>query len=109
MAPTLHPDLFVGMSPILEDRRHLEIKVPDGGHAATPGSGPIGKTCGVCLNVCIHQDCHGRPFMKCDLVNFTPTPETDIRDADEACLFFAGESSTSALDARTLQDILEER
>ena len=104
----MHPDLFVGESPLPEERRHLEMQIPDGGHAATPGSGPIGKTCGDCLNICIYEDWGRRPFLKCDRrIEWTPTPETDINESDAACLFFEGEASTSALDARTLQDILE--
>jgi hypothetical protein len=103
----MHPDLFLGESPLLEERRHLEIKMPDGGHAATPGSGPIGKECWQCVNSVRHFDWHDREYLKCDRVTWTPQRETDIKESDAACLFFEGEPSTSALDARTLQDILE--
>ena len=106
----LHPDLFVGESPIVEEvRRPVEVTMPDSRHAATPGSGPIGKTCGECENHFIHRDRAGRGFAKCWLVDPDYTADTDIGLDDPACAFFEEPVSTSALDARTLQDIVEGR
>jgi hypothetical protein len=109
-ADVMHPDLFLGESPILgETRRPLEVQMPDGGHAATPGSGPIGRTCGDCENHFIHYDRAGRGFPKCWLLNPDFSARTDISLDDVACSCFERLFSTSALDARTLEDILEGR
>lgn len=56
------------------------------GHAAPPGSGPKGETCGTCAHAVMRGDCAGR-YYKCALMRerWTGGAATDIRLKDEAC------------------------
>lgn len=65
-----------------------ERTVRQRGHAASPGTGPAGKTCRGCQH---YQVFHGR-YRKCALVGrlggWTNSEATDIRAKDAACLHF---------------------
>lgn len=54
------------------------------GHAAPPGSGPQGETCGSCAN-CYRTSTGSKAFHKCKLVKPTHGPATDVRKRDLAC------------------------
>ena len=53
------------------------------GYAAAPGTGPDGQFC----RTCAHAWSRGR-YWKCDLVNPTRGPGTDIRLKSPACRFW---------------------
>lgn len=57
------------------------------GHAAAPGTGPFGQTCGTCEHLARTASGSGRVFRKCGLMESTWThgPGTDIRARDLAC------------------------
>jgi hypothetical protein len=54
-------------------------------HAAKPGTGPEGETCGSCAHKRINQMYSGRKFFKCGLISSTNGKGTDILVRDEAC------------------------
>ena len=60
------------------------------GHAAKPGTGPAGATCGTCRHRATVKIRSRRRFQKCILIrkNWTNGPGTDIRCKDAACQFF---------------------
>jgi hypothetical protein len=53
------------------------------GYAAHPGSGPEGETCGTCKNLISRH--MSKTYFKCDLVDWTGGPGTDIRKKSPAC------------------------
>ena len=59
--------------------------VPKRGHAARPGSGPEGETCGSCAHYTLRQ--MSKTYRKCGLTKATWTggPGSDIRAKDPAC------------------------
>ena len=64
----------------------LKLRLNKAGHAAPPGSGPEGKTCGTC----VHYEStryHNKTYPKCGLMRHTWNNSygTDIRKKDEAC------------------------
>ena len=71
-----------------EKRRKHFLK--DMAHAAQPGSGQKGETCGTCKNR-IRINYHNRTYNKCGLMkgSWTHGPGTDIRCKDNACKFWA--------------------
>lgn len=56
-------------------------KIPRGGYAAPPGTGPKGETCGGCKHIA------GERYKKCRVVRarWTHGPATDIRSRAPAC------------------------
>jgi hypothetical protein len=70
---------------LFENERKARIK---GGHAAAPGSGPEGKTCGMCKNIITKY--FAKKYFKCGLMRrcWTNGPGTDIRKRDTACRYF---------------------
>lgn len=56
---------------------------PSRGHAAMPGGGPKGETCGTCDHLVRHG--RGRTYFKCGLIRWTSGAATDIRAKDPAC------------------------
>lgn len=62
------------------------------GHAARPGTGPAGETCGTCASIRRVQG-GGHTYFKCFLIraNWSHGPGTDIRKKDAACSFWKGE------------------
>ena len=62
---------------------------PKKGHAAKPGSGPAGETCGSCDHYAIRHY-NGKTYRKCGACekNWTFGPGTDIRKKDPACAFW---------------------
>lgn len=58
------------------------------GHAAPPGTGPAGKTCGDCKH-CDYVK-RSKRYFKCGLLRhaWTNGPGTDIRKRDAACRYF---------------------
>ena len=58
---------------------------PRRGHAADPGTGPDGETCGTCDHYT--QKRHSRIHLKCWLMKeyWTNGPGSDIRKKDPAC------------------------
>ena len=58
---------------------------PRKGHAADPGTGPDGQTCGTCDHYTRRK--HTRTHLKCWLMkeHWTNGPGTDIRAKDPAC------------------------
>lgn len=62
------------------------------GHAAQPGTGPKGETCGSCTN--LHRTRLAKTYLKCELRRSTWTGGggTDVRAKDPACSFWAVKS-----------------
>lgn len=56
------------------------------GHAAPPGTGPLGETCGTCAHIC-RRDIGSRSFYKCSVIEskWTHGKKTDILKTDESC------------------------
>ena len=65
---------------------HLSPRKKRTGHAAVPGTGPAGETCGTCD---AYRSVRGgaRAFPKCALMRakWTAGPGSDIRKSDPAC------------------------
>lgn len=53
------------------------------GYAGTPGTGPVGETCGTCDNLVVRS--FAKRYFKCALVGATGNPATDIRKKSPAC------------------------
>lgn len=55
------------------------------GHAAAPGTGPAGETCGSCEHLVRRQ--MAKTYLKCGLVRalWTGAVRTDVRAGDAAC------------------------
>ncbi len=53
------------------------------GHAAWPGTGPVGEKCMTCNHIVRHR--RSKTYIKCGLTNWTHGPATDIRANDPAC------------------------
>jgi hypothetical protein len=55
------------------------------GHAAAPGAGPSGETCGSCAHLFRNQQ--AKVYLKCGLMNayWTGGYATDVRAGDAAC------------------------
>lgn len=58
------------------------------GHAAPPGTGPEGETCGSCQHIYRRQ--MSKTYIKCGLnrARWTGGTKTDIRAGDAACKFW---------------------
>lgn len=65
------------------------------GHAARPGTGPAGETCGSCHHIAKRR--LGKAYTKCGLTqaNWTGGGGSDVRHKDPACSFWK-----AAADAR---------
>lgn len=63
----------------------LGITIPQRGHAARPGTGPEGETCGSCAHYSVQR--YSKTYRKCALTKaaWTHGPGTDIRAKDPAC------------------------
>lgn len=61
---------------------------PQRGHAARPGTGPKGETCGGCAHRVLWQSDSGKKFSKCGLCrgNWTRGRGSDITKKDAACV-----------------------
>ena len=59
------------------------------GHAALPGTGPKGETCGSCANLSRKQ--MSKAYLKCALMSacWTGGEYTDVRARDAACRLWA--------------------
>ena len=68
-----------------KERRKLRGPVKKRGHAALPGTGPVGETCGTCEH--LESKRMAKAYLKCGLmVNYwTGGPGTDVRAKDAAC------------------------
>lgn len=75
------PDLMV-LPPSALKARRLSRKH---GHAASPGTGPAGETCGSCANLVRRQ--MAKTNLKCRLMrtHWTGGTGTDVRAGDAAC------------------------
>jgi len=64
----------------------LKPRLNKAGHAAPPGSGPKGETCGTCAHY-VSVRFNMRSYPKCGLMESTWNNSygTDIRKKDEAC------------------------
>lgn len=84
-APTLPLPDTPAMTP--KQRRALNAKFAKerGLHAAPPGSGPDGETCGSCANLVRKR--MSKVYLKCGLVEklWTSGAGTDVRAKDPAC------------------------
>lgn len=80
-APTSQPDLMI-LPPSALKARRLSRKH---GHAAVPGTGPIGETCGGCAHLVRKQ--MSKAYLKCRLMRayWTGGEGTDVRAGDAAC------------------------
>jgi hypothetical protein len=60
------------------------------GHAAAPGTGPAGQSCGTCRHLCRIK--YAKTYLKCGLMKsrWTGGPGTDIRAKDAACARWEG-------------------
>lgn len=54
------------------------------GHAAYPGTGPKGETCGSCRHLTRHRP-GARTYSKCALVKLGRSVSSDSRQQDPAC------------------------
>ena len=61
--------------------------MPDRAHAATPGTGPEGESCGTCVHLARRRSPAGSLFRKCGLMRkqWTAGYGTDVRCKDAAC------------------------
>lgn len=69
-----------------DERRKLKRRGPEPrGHAAVPGTGPAGETCGTCRNLFRKE--MSKTYIKCSLMRsyWTGGRATDIRAKDKAC------------------------
>ena len=81
-------DLFdLANGPMLspEQRKKLQDKPKKSGHAAPPGTGPSGETCGSCKS--LFRNRMQKTYLKCELMRaqWTGGAGTDIRARDAAC------------------------
>jgi len=79
-----------GQIALLPDHVLRATHVPKRGHAARPGTGPEGQTCGSCRHYT--RRCGGaKDYLKCALTEATWTggPGSDIRKKDPACQLWA--------------------
>ena len=76
-------DLMVLPPHVLLNAKRLSRKR---GHAAPPGTGPAGETCGSCANL-FRNEQWSKTFLKCGLMRgrWTGSYGTDVRARDEAC------------------------
>lgn len=67
------------------ERKALAAKPKLGGHAAPPGTGPKGETCGSCEHICHKR--MAKTYLKCwrNQANWTGGSKSDIRARDPAC------------------------
>lgn len=69
------------------ERKRLErsTRSKKHGHAAPPGTGPKGETCGSCKN--LYRKSMGKTYLKCWLMKavWTGGGGTDVRARDLAC------------------------
>jgi hypothetical protein len=65
---------------------HTRAGGPHRGHAAAPGSGPQGETCGSCRHLARNRP-SSRAYLKCGLMEaaWTGGAGTDVRARDPAC------------------------
>jgi hypothetical protein len=70
---------------ILPPSALLGVTVKKRGHAARPGTGPEGETCGTCKHLVRRQ--MAKTYMKCGLTmaKWTGGAGSDIRHKDPAC------------------------
>jgi hypothetical protein len=63
-------------------------QLQDRAHAAKPGTGPAGMTCGKCKHRCRIE--HAKVYQKCGLMRhvWSGGAATDIRCKDAACRYF---------------------
>lgn len=68
-----------------KERRRLRRSPAPAGHAAPPGTGPRGQTCGTCCHLVRKQ--YARAYLKCGLARsrWTSGSATDVRAGDPAC------------------------
>jgi hypothetical protein len=70
-----------------EQRRRLKLAATQrrGLHAALPGSGPIGETCGSCRH--LYRKRMSKTYLKCGLCrdHWTGGAGTDVRARDASC------------------------
>jgi hypothetical protein len=83
------------------ERRKLKGRsspVPNG-HAARPGSGPEGETCGSCSH--LYRNRMSKTYLKCSLMRarWTGGGATDVRARDPACLKWAAISPEPPADS----------
>jgi hypothetical protein len=71
-----------------DEPQHRRLRA-DHAHAATPGNGPQGETCGTCLH-CSDVCYNTKTYFKCGKLraHWTHGPGTDIRKKDPACIFW---------------------
>ena len=70
------------------------------GHAALPGSGPTGQTCGSCAH--LHRKTMASTYLKCRLMQayWTGGGATDVRAKDATCRRWVALESHGETDAR---------
>jgi hypothetical protein len=68
-----------------QERRRLAVKTKKTGHAARPGTGPPGETCGSCEHLVRKH--LAKTYIKCGLTRavWTRSCRTDVRVRDQAC------------------------
>ncbi|WP_316978030.1 hypothetical protein [Shumkonia mesophila] len=76
MSDRLPHGLFPGWAP-------GPARPPRKGHAAIPGTGPEGETCGTCDHLVRRR--LAKTYLKCGLIQWTSGAATDIRAKDPAC------------------------
>lgn len=84
----MQEDLFaLANGPMLTpgQRKKISTRVKKGGHAACPGSGPDGQTCGSCRHLARKR--MSKTYLKCELMRaiWTGGGGTDVRARDPAC------------------------
>jgi hypothetical protein len=87
--PPLFPDIELG-----DDRRRRSGPLQKG-HAAAPGTGPKGETCGTCRHP-VRVQLSSKAVFKCGLARryWTGGTATDIRCKDAACGFWRSVEKT---------------
>lgn len=93
-ASELFRQLMDPNAPALSDaeRARLKKRPKRTGHAWTPGTGPVGETCGSCVHYTLRR--FAKAYRKCGLMRaqWTGGAGTDIRAGDPACKFWKAQT-----------------
>jgi hypothetical protein len=102
------PLMLLGRALTPDERRAFSKGPRKTGHAALPGTGPAGETCGSCVYL-VHKKM-AKAYLKCELrrATWTGGGGTDVRARDAACSKWLGGEQAWAEEQKRRQASLEE-